>query len=362
MNQKFREIRASLRFLFPRVWLMAGVEKRSGKRLSLIWIGQDEQQQYILDRIFGSAKNTIELLGRRPILLLGLLQKKCKCPLAIVAAPGHVLSWIRSETDISVPWWIDSGVALRGDADYFKTKSTKSDYRRIKKYGLSYEVDNSVDQYKEFYERIYLPSIMTTHRGAALISSFDERLSDLLAGKAEILLIKMQEKTIGGLLLDYRQKVPALRDLGIVGGDKTILKTGVVAAAYVFSFQYLHSQGFPRVSLGSSRCFLDDGVLAYKRKWNPVLTKPSSEAFLYRVVKLNDPVRNVLCSSSCITERDGNLCFTFFSASDEDQRSNLAFLDQLAAIYGFSTAKHIDISGDHFREQQGSISETAPPD
>ena len=334
------------RYLVPKMWYVRGHEKSTGDPLSFIWCGPDKQQDYIINRIFADDQIEIRCLGRRPLFRLDSVRRAHGCSFAVVAGPQSALSWMGRDDDIRIPWWIDAELEIEGANETTgKPKSLKDDLRKMRKNNLSFRFATTKAECQFFYEQMYLPTIQKSHGGAALPSSFSKRCAEIEAGNAELMFVTMEGHPIGGMLLDYRNEIPAIRDLGIIYGDREVLKTGVITAANVFAMEHFKKQGHQKVCLGLSRCFLDDGVLSYKRKWKPTLIETSSEAFIFRVAELSDATRSFLLDSSFITSNAGNLQFSFFAANDDDIESSKQRLEQLSSAYGIDKHSYIDLSG-----------------
>ena len=355
MKNIVRILGRAVRFLLPQMWYIEGPEETTGESLALIWCGSRKQQAYMINRIFGTSAIEQRRIGRRPIMLLDHLQESHNCSLAIVAGPQQILSFLSREEDFCVPWWIDAELDLdEAQESMGRPKSLKEDLRRVRNNQLGYTVSKDAANYRYYYDRFYVPTITGSHGAAALLSSFDERWQEIDSGGAEVMFVTMDEKPIGGLILNYRNEIPALRDIGILDGNKEILKTGVISAAHYFAMTHLKEQGFERVCLGLSRCFLNDGVLTYKQKWKPTLMESSQESFMFRVSRLNNASRSFLRSSSYVAEQDGGIHFAFFAANDEDARANESQLTRLSSIYGIDAYSSIDVSGQRPQLQRAS--------
>jgi len=355
MKNMTRNLQSVLGFLVPRMWRIEGTERTTVDRLAIIWCGPEKQQEYMANRIFGVGNFNKKCIGRRPVMLLDQLQESFNCSLAVVAGPQQILSWMRRNEDIFVPWWVDAELDLDNALEPIgRSRSLKEDLRRARKNALAFEFAKTADDYEHFYEKIYMPTITASHGAATLPSSFEKRCAEIESGRAEIMFITMNKKRIGGLLLDYRKEVPALRDIGIIGGDKKVLKTGVITAANYFAMQYLKEKGVNRICLGLSRCFLNDGVLTFKQKWKPTLIESSPESFMFRVSRLCDASRSFLRSSSFIAEQEGEFHFAFFAANDDDVRANRSKLTRLSTIYGIDAHSNIDVSGQRPKTRRAS--------
>lgn len=328
------------------MWLIEGNERRTVKRLAVIWCGPVSQQAYMLNRIFGTAAPDCLYLGRRPLFMLKHLLHKYGCALGIVAGSGRLPTRMRQDDDIEVSCWIDSELEIAAALDpEDRPKSLREDLRRVRMNRLEFRCATDFESYRYFYDNYYLPSVIDSHGAAALPTEFDARWNRILNGEAELIWITQSGVPICGIVVCYDGRVPILRDLGIKGGDKSIRKTGAIAAAYYFAMQHLASRGFDRVRLGHTRPFLNDGVLAFKQKWHPELTETSSESFLIRVNQLCDASRSFLRTCSFIGEEEGELHFTLIAANDDDFRTGGPLLDRLSSIYGISARSYIDVSG-----------------
>lgn len=300
----------------------------------------------MISRLFGAARVQRRLIGRRPLFMLQQLKETLGCSIGIIAGPQRILNWMCRDDDICVPWWIDAELDIEKALDCAdRPKSLKDDLRRIRKNNLGFKLSMSLEDFKFFYERIYMPTITTSHGASALSSCYQERCAEIRAGKAKLMFVTKDGKPIGGVLLDYQNEIPALRDIGILDSNKELLKTGVITAAYFFAMQTLKKNGYNKVCLGLSRSFLNDGVLTFKQKWRPTLIETSQESFLIRVSRLSMASRSFLRSSSYIAGDEGDFHFAFFAANDDDVQSNRCQLGRLSAIYGIDSSSNIDLSG-----------------
>lgn len=355
MTNALRNFLSFLRFLAPRMWYVEGNEIATGDRLGFVWCGPEKQQEYLVKRIFGRGPVTRIHIGRRPIMSLRRIQESFDCTLTILGGPQNVLGWLGQGDGISIPWWIDAELDIEDVLENGgRSKSLREDLRRMRKNALACKIAKTADEWQYFYERIYLPTIMKSHGAAALPSSLENRYAEIEAGRGEIMFITMGDDIVGGLLLDYRREVPALRDIGVIDGKKNILKTGVITAANYLSLLHLREKGFKKVCLGLSRSFLDDGVLVYKQKWKPTLIDASPESFVFRVSRLTSASRSFFRASSFIAKQNGQLQFAFFGTNDDDVRMHRADLQRLSSIYGIDESAYIDLSGE--RPEMGRAS------
>lgn len=355
MQQLFGTLIRIISLLVPKIWLVEGNERLTGKPVSVLWCGPIVQQAYMLSRIFSAESPNCKYLGRRPLFLLKYLLKKHDCSLGVVAGPGHLLARLRRRDDIEVSWWIGSEVEIAAALDPDdRPKSLKDDLRRVRNNNLTFRCVTDAESYRRFYDNYYLPTIVGSHGAAALPTDFDARWNRILNGEAELIWVMRGDEPISGMVVCYEKPVPILRDIGIKNGDKALRKTGAITAAYYFALQRLQARGFERARLGLSRPFLNDGVLTFKEKFRPELTGTSQETFLIRINRLCDASRSFLRSSSFICKEEGELRVTLIAANDDDVRAGRPMLDRLSSIYGINARSYIDVSGGRPRIRKAS--------
>ena len=332
-------IREGLRSLAPRMWHAHGHEKQTDNPLSIIYAGPESQYHFMMGKIFsGEVERTA--LGRQLFSSLNGLLSEHKCSFAVVAGPCQFIAPFRRRSDLCVPWWIDSRLDLEYTLAPGKSSSLSDDLRKVRKYGFHAEHANRDDGFDFFFDDLYAPTVAASHGDAGLPSDREKRRQQLQSGKAELIFVKRDEDVVAGLLLDYREELPALREIGIRDGDRNLLKLGVITAANLFGFQHLKQKGFRYASLGLSRCFLNDGVLTYKRKWKPLFEKPTRDCFLFRLRNIDEATRAFFVHNPCITEFDSQLFLTRFVS--EPVNGNASMLPDLG---GISSVLEYDLSG-----------------
>ena len=352
-----RRIKSLVRRYVSPAFVVRGKEKQSGLDLAVLFVGSVRQNEYLVKKIFDQQVNDRKSVNRCSFSSAPSVMRRLKCDLAIVAGERSSLSNHSSEISLQIPWWVDCEIDCASALDGGGTKALRKDIRKIAKYGLYADTPNSPDDILFFYERIYAPTILQSHGAAALPSSLQKRARQIESGAAELLLVKQNDKTIGGTVIDYRQKMPALRDIGVLDGDNSYKKQGVITAANFFAVQRLAQQGHHTFSMGLSRCFVDDGVFAYKTKWHPRFTDASSGSYLILLNELSDVSRALLVSFDCIAATNGTLERFRFTSVDEEQR-----LDQYRPVAtttfdGVQGTVWFDVAGKRIRKMDSSPDE-----
>jgi len=190
-----------------------------------------------------------------------ILFKKRKC--------FYVPCWIYGEIDISVD-----------DSSLIKSKSLKSDLRKIRKNKLHFELTNELSQFHNFYYNMYLPYITKCHGNRAVIVIYDSMEKEFK--NCDLLFVKKGKEYIAGALIAYTKNRAHLRFLGVKEGNSDYVKEGAIGALYYFPVHYLKEKGYKRLRLGGTRAFLKDGVLWYKKKWGLQIIDTHQMGFLIK--------------------------------------------------------------------------------
>jgi hypothetical protein len=201
----------------------------------------------------------------------------------------------------------------------FRDLSTTSNLSKIRKAGFDYCISHDPADLEVFYQTMYKPFIQGRHRDAARIPSWPsfKRIHENM----ELLLITKDNKQVAGAL--NLQTVDCYTGYanGVLNADGQLLRDGVVSAIYWFGIVEAHRRGCSTVNLGTSRPFLKNGVLAYKKKWGGhVITDGNEPAF-----------KLLACGNQLAAQRFFEA--TPFICQHDDKLISLIFL-----------GKHVDLS------------------
>ena len=334
-------IREGLRSFAPRIWQTIGHEKNTGELLNILYAGPESQLPFIATKAFGNNGIERKYLGRRTVFVLDDLLHDFGASFAVLAAPRRYLSLLHRPNDVCVPWWIDCRFEIGKTLGSGKKRSLANDLRKVRNAELAYSMASTDEEFHRFYDRMYQPTIQAAFGEAALPSSREDRLKQLQSGQAELLFVEHAGDRVAGLTLDLRNRnLPVLRDMGVTDGNRDLLKLGAITATILFGLRHLEARGFHSASLGLSRCFLNDSVLAYKRKWQPTFEAPSADGFLFRISALNKASRGFFVANPCITEGRKGLRRTRFIVDQSHTTTT-----QLPNLNGIPSTVDYDISG-----------------
>jgi hypothetical protein len=179
----------------------------------------------------------------------------------------------------NVPYYVSQAAKLPPiDGDLlaaFRDPSTVSDINKIRKAGFEYHISSDSVQLEHFYHWMYKPFILSRHRDSARIPDWPsfKRIHENM----ELLLISRDGELVAGALNLQTGDCYTGYANGVLNADRKLIKDGVVSAIYWFGMVEAHRRGCSTVNLGTSRPFLKNGVLAYKKKWGSQINIDENE-------------------------------------------------------------------------------------
>ncbi len=222
-------------------------------------------------------------------------------------------SWIR------IPIWVRSEIPIPVPDTLRKRETYKTDFRKLREAGFHYEVTRDPVQMDDFYHNMYKPYIASSHGGSAILKEKDKLLSEF--GDPELLLVKEGQSPVAGILLSHEYEIPKMYALGIKDGNLEYLSRGALFACYHFTLEYLAGAGYRTVNAGSSKGFIRDGVMNFKRKFGHRLTEPQEYYLLLTPLRHSRQTTALLCEQPVICELNGTLHSLVFV--DEDRLAKL---------------------------------------
>jgi hypothetical protein len=304
-----------LRLLRVELWLVEGEEKNSRAPLSLLCGVRGREKTYLLRLMFADGYRQ-HCIGR---FWLWNLPKviRCKgadCSMAVLEVSDSQRRFLRGDDYFFLPMWVQGDVDL--PRDKVALRRVKEDLRRIRRHALDFEVTTDPRKFDDFYHHMYLPSVTKSFGDCAFVTLYRHEKHFFRAG--ELLLVNNQEGSIAGIVLQYTEKGPILRDSGIRDGNRAYVQRSASSALYHFGFQHLESKEHKGAWLGWSRPWLNDGVLRFKRKWGQRISDSYSwgSEFALRILTPTAATTAFLCSNPFIFRRDGLLYGAVFVPAD----------------------------------------------
>lgn len=288
------------------IYLLKGINNNiSNTELLIAFAGNILEINYISKLVYnGNAE--IKRIGRGFIWDVESKIKTLYPDVSLIIIEIHKLfsNFMSRRGYFSIPKWINSELNLR---EFRKSDSVKSDIRRIKKFNYAYEITNSLDKIKYFYNEMYLPYLTKVYGNLARIRSLN--YVKKLTFKGALLLVKRGNEYISGLSHIVHKDRLSLCFIGVKDANPNYIREGGVSAAYYYSLLSAQRQQFSKMGFGLVRPFLNDGLLRYKKKWNVKIvfdTQATSE-FAFKFLKFNEISHNFLINNPFIFKNKNSL-------------------------------------------------------
>jgi len=157
----------------------------------------------------------------------------------------------------------------------FGKKKRQTTNNFSERFGLSYRMSKSVEDFDHFYYRMHVPHIRRRYGELSQINSYQDMKEFFLKGL--LLFVTKDDKPIAGALSLIEGKSLIFRRTGVLDGDETVVKGGAQTALYYFQLKYAADNGFQAVDTMKSAPYLNDGVFRHKAEWG-ACTLPDDEA------------------------------------------------------------------------------------
>lgn len=276
-----KPLREKLRKYRLHVWLLEGRERHSGEELTILYAGHLLNKNYIAHLAYGDDHRETRLGKAWTWSVARIAKAHPAAALIFTETEEAYFNRFAGPDDFYIPCWIDGEIEFARYNELVKHSETlKSDIRKIRKQGYTYEISRDKDKFDLFYYEMYRPYILKAHGNRAALMSYEAMMSK--ASITELLLIRQGDEYVAGENLLYENGSVRAWSLGVRDGDYRHVKEGAIGALYYYKIEYLSGRGFARFDAGASRAFLKDGVLQYKRKWGLRLTRPRAGGFCLR--------------------------------------------------------------------------------
>jgi hypothetical protein len=292
--------------LRPRFWVVQARTGGPGTPVTILCSARGRERNYLLGQLFGGACRET-YIGRAWVWNTAriLAGKGRGCCLAVVTTRDRYRRLLGPGRWLYVPSWVTGELDIPMSREVLRSETVRSDLRRMRRSGLTFEVTRDLPPLDDFYHHMYMPYIDQAHGASAVVMSYEAmkaRFPD-----CELLLVKKQGRAIAGGLILHARTGTRLWCVGVREASAQFVADGAVSAVYHFAGQYLQSKGLHRLGLGLSRAFLHDGALRYKKKLGMRLVDASHEYFAFHVPQDTPAARTVLRNTPWIFEENGSL-------------------------------------------------------
>lgn len=260
-------------------WIITGTEILSKEELKIFFAGRIKDKNFFTKLAFSNSCNEM-YMGKKWIWNIPQIINKNdhNCSVFIMEVHKSFRNFFKSDKYFYIPSWVQGEVDISDCIHRFTSKSFKYYIRKLRKNNLYYEITNELSELYNFYHNMYLPYITRRYNNTAYIIDYDfvkQKFSN-----CDLLLIKNKKEIIAGELIIYQKNSARLWLLGVKDGNYDFVKSGLLGSRYFFSLNYLKEKGYKRVNLGSSRAFLKDGALQFKKHWDFNIIDKFNNGFL----------------------------------------------------------------------------------
>jgi Uncharacterized protein involved in methicillin resistance len=277
---------------------------------TLLVAGDEHRIEYMSHRFFESEPHC-ERLSKVPLWNLDRTLKRLQtsADLTVVCVDKLSARLFFGADYLIVPEW--TGLILTVPEDPWRldrsSRSLKEDLRVVRRNNLTPGFTGATADFELFYHTMYVPFIVKRHGEQAVVRSIDQLRRRFYRGG--LIWVLQGEQPIAGAVFQLSKQVLRLLVVGTINGDWSPVKSGALAALYLFIINHAKERGCKLVDLGGSRPSLNDGLLRYKRKWGAKLTENRDiyYDFLIRWNHLSRPVTSFLLNTPLIFRDKGGL-------------------------------------------------------
>lgn len=251
----------ALRGLRVGVWRMAGPVGDDGVRLVVVYAGSTELRHYARYLIFPQGAEETPLGTRWVWTLRSWLRDQTDPPDLLVHQMRTWLHRMLRPSGLFYPLWIRGLVDSRR---YGSHDSVVYDRKRIRRNGLSYRVSSSLEDFRHFYDELYLPFAQAAYGDTAEIRSFRKAIKKFRHW--ELVVVEKDGETVAGGQIVYMPSFPQIALTGAKEASREMVEAGVIAAIYYFMVEHLRERGHDVIDFGGVRPSLNDGLFRFKRQ------------------------------------------------------------------------------------------------
>jgi len=309
------------------VSVIEGMVRGTQDRMRILLLGGGTNGAYLSHLIFGDDYSEINRDTVWRWQMRGFISHQ-QADLLIAIKPGDAIArYLHGRDVFEIPIWVRGEVDFESAAEcQKKSRNIKTDLRRIRKNDLGYTVTRDPRLFDMFYHDMHVPHIKRVLKESAFLLQYEEIKKNM--NQAELLLITKDDKYIAGGIILYEKDGARAWTLGVKDGDPEYVKMGALSALFYYRIEYLRDKGFNRVHVGSSRGFLKNGALQYKKKWGMRLICERRGNFVIEVLKPSKAARVFLENNPFIQLRNNELYGMYFLEADKQYSE-----DQLREIY-----------------------------
>lgn len=268
------DIKTSENDVFP-LYLISGKTLQNYYPISIAYFGPDHQK---LKQWSSLIIHPAEKLYIGDLPLAGLMNflknryPECSLILLEKDLPGGIENFERK--GLLLPYFMQSFINISQPIEKMKNES-KSGFanaaRLIRKYRLTFEIDNTPEAQHNFYFNMYRPYLSNRHNESFQEVSFQNIFSKDIP--FEIFHIKADNEVLSAGVFRVKNNNAYFSFLGVQDGLFDHVKKGALSATYYFLCDELHNRGFDKLYIGGSPPFVNHSITEYKARMRAQIDK-----------------------------------------------------------------------------------------
>lgn len=203
----------------------------------------------------------------------------------------EIPAWVRQVTRLADTW--------EGTIANLRKSVRDSQLRKVRKFKLTEITTRDPVAVDRFYDKMYKPHVERRFGGAAHVESRQHVQACVSHGT--LLSILRDGEVISACVLLHEGDTVQMLFIGFSANDLRAID-GASAGLYYYTLAYAFQNGYKAVDFCGSRPFLNDGVLAVKRRWGAGISDDwSMENLLIQINNWSPGVESFLRDHPMIT-------------------------------------------------------------
>lgn len=242
-------------------------------------------------------------IGRVLVWRPGDLVHSLTSDLTIIESGWHLIRKLPRQSAITLPFRVQLVLDIRGEweevVQRFRRDARRNDIRKAQKLGYEYEISHNKTDVTMFYRDMYVPTMQKRHGDLAALLPKQEAYQLMRHGC--LFLTKRDGTYVAGGLCHVWQGILEFKEMGVLNGDKQLMREGAVGAMNYLRIRWAHQQKFQGVNLGTCWPYLS-GIFRSKRKWGATVSIPPHEhkRIWIRIQRSTPAVSQFLRENPCV--------------------------------------------------------------
>ena len=160
-----------------------------------------------------------------------------------------------------LPRWFELLIDVENSLDAVARNDTK---KQINKHRLECQERFSDDDLRFFYDRMYRPYILNRHKDSSVMTDFSNFLKRFRRKDSRLFFLMKDNEPVAGSF-NFRSKgMIRFSVLGILDGQKEILKMGANRVLYYYMLSYYKQENTDIINFEGTSPLLNDGLTQFK--------------------------------------------------------------------------------------------------